>query len=226
MAMITRRTSSEPSEPKRTTAGQRPYHHGDLRQAVLAAAVDVISEHGPSALTLRDLARRAGVSHAAPAHHFGDKRGVLTQLATDGFTLLAEALERAERDTGDFVEVGVAYVRFAEDHPSHFEVMFRPDALHADDEVLHAAALRARGALLRGTSAGGQQSNPPDSDGLLRAMAAWSYVHGFATLWRTGALPGDAREMLGDDAAAAARAVALVLRLGPERPGAGAAPKS
>src|SRR5918994_1639788 len=81
----------------------RPYHHGDLRRTLLAAAVDAIAESGPTALSLRDLARRAGVSHAAPAHHFGDKAGLLTALAAEGYELLGEALETAVR-TGDFAE--------------------------------------------------------------------------------------------------------------------------
>jgi AcrR family transcriptional regulator len=74
------------------TSSARPYHHGDLRRAVLDAAVAAIAESGPAALSLRDLARRAEVSHAAPAHHFGDKAGVLTALAAEGYALLADAL--------------------------------------------------------------------------------------------------------------------------------------
>lgn len=78
------------------------YHHGDLRQAVLSAALDVIATEGPSALSLRDLARRAGVSHAAPAHHFKDRAGLLTAVATEGFDLLAAALAQAKdlKDAG------------------------------------------------------------------------------------------------------------------------------
>ena len=93
------------------TSSARPYHHGDLRRAVLDAAVAAIAESGPAALSLRDLARRAEVSHAAPAHHFGDKAGVLTALAAEGYALLGDALLETHDRTGDFLEVGVAYVR-------------------------------------------------------------------------------------------------------------------
>src|SRR6266536_5182875 len=72
---------------------KRAYHHGDLRRALLVAAVEVIEESGPAALSLRDLARRAGVSHAAPQHHFGDKAGLLTAVAAEGYRRLATALE-------------------------------------------------------------------------------------------------------------------------------------
>src|SRR5689334_25241030 len=108
------------------TTPQRPYHHGDLRRAILSAALDVIATDGPTALSLRDLARRAGVSHAAPAHHFKDKAGLLTAIAIDGYERLAVALEAGS----SLLELGAAYVRFALDHPAHFEVMFSPDLYH------------------------------------------------------------------------------------------------
>src|SRR4029453_17263435 len=90
----------------------RPYHHGDLRVALLDAAAAVIDESGPAAVTLRDLARRVGVSHAAPAHHFADRAGLLTALATAGFTRLADAVEQVSPIT-DLRQAGVAYVTFA-----------------------------------------------------------------------------------------------------------------
>ena len=130
---------------------QRSYHHGDLRAALLAAAVEVIDESGPAALSLRDLARRVGVSHAAPAHHFGDKTGLLTALATEGFELLAEALAPT-RPPGDLVELGVGYVLFAVQHRAHFEVMFRPDLLHQDDPGLVAAQAGSQAALWSGVA--------------------------------------------------------------------------
>ncbi|WP_248258985.1 TetR/AcrR family transcriptional regulator [Georgenia sp. EYE_87] len=183
----------------------RPYHHGDLRRAVLSAAVAAIPEVGPAGLSLRDLARRAGVSHAAPAHHFGDKAGLLTAVAAEGYELLAEALTTAQQSTDDFLELGVAYVRFAVEHRAHFEVMFRPDLYHPDDPALLAAQRRAGAALY-----GGAASVPTGRRGedvRVAGIAAWSLVHGFASLWLTGAVPAD----LGDDPEAAARAVAGVL---------------
>jgi AcrR family transcriptional regulator len=119
------------------TKDARPYHHGDLPRALLEAAVQAILEVGPAAVSLRDLARRARVSHAAPAHHFGDKAGLLTAVAADGFRRLAATLRETYEATGSFLELGVAYVRFAVTHRAHFEVMFRPEPYRSDDPEEH-----------------------------------------------------------------------------------------
>jgi AcrR family transcriptional regulator len=180
----------------------RPYHHGDLPRALLEAAIQAIAEVGPAAVSLRDLARRAGVSHAAPAHHFGDKAGLLTAVATDGFERLAVTLRETYQTTGSFLEVGVAYVRFAVNHRAHFEVMFRPELYHSDDPELVRAREQARSLLY---PPAGEAANSPDSGGDLRAgVAAWSLVHGLATLWLNHNLP----PQLGDDPEQIAREVA------------------
>jgi AcrR family transcriptional regulator len=181
----------------------RPYHHGDLRRTLLGAAVDAIAESGPAALSLRDLARRAGVSHAAPAHHFGDKAGLLSALAAQGYDLLADALDTARERTGSLLEIGVAYVRFAVDHRAHFDVMFRPDLYAVDDAELLAAQGRATAALAAGVATLPAELAPAGREAFLAGLSAWSIVHGFATLWLSGALPPD----LGDDPESAARAV-------------------
>jgi AcrR family transcriptional regulator len=180
----------------------RPYHHGDLRRTLLAAAVDAIAESGPAALSLRDLARRAGVSHAAPAHHFGDKAGLLTALAAQGYGMLADALDQARQRTGSILEVGVAYVRFAVDHRAHFDVMFRPDLYAADDGELAAQQTRATAALAAAVATLPADTVPPN-EARTAGLSAWSIVHGFATLWLSGAFPPD----LGDEPETAARAV-------------------
>ena len=183
----------------------RSYHHGDLRQTVLTAAVGALTESGPAQLSLRDLARRAGVSHAAPAHHFGDKAGLLTAVAAQGYQLLADTLTAARQRSGDFLEVGVAYVRFAVDHRAHFEVMFRPDLYRPEDPEVVAARQRAADALAAGVGSVAASRRGPDVP--LAGVAAWSLVHGFAMLWLNHALPTG----LGDDPEAAARAVAAIL---------------
>jgi AcrR family transcriptional regulator len=180
----------------------RPYHHGDLRRVVLDAAVAALLETGPGGLSLRDLARRAGVSHAAPAYHFGDKAGLLTAIAAEGFDLLADALTAAHGDAGGFLEVGVAYVRFAIDHRAHFEVMYRPDLLRGDDPAL-VTARDATAALLYGP-VGTVADMRAGEDPRAPAVAAWSLVHGLATLVLTGNLPGE----LTSDPEALTRAVA------------------
>src|SRR5215472_6287822 len=109
------------------------YHHGDLPTALLAAVESAVADHGVSGLSLRDVARRAGVSHSAPAHHFGSKAGLLTAFATQGYlwlseTVLAElAAMRPADPAAELATAGRGYVRFAIAHPAHFEVMFRPD---------------------------------------------------------------------------------------------------
>ena len=189
----------------RDMTAPRGYHHGNLRITLLDAALDAVAEQGAAGWSLRDLARRAGVSHAAPAHHFGDKRGLLTVLATDGYRRLAAELEATWQGTESFLEVGVAYVRFAITNRAHFEVMFRPELVHGGDPAL-AEARTASASRLYGpleTAGPGDESWDPRSG----AIAAWSLVHGFATLWLNGVLPPG----VGDDPDAAARRIASYL---------------
>lgn len=170
------------------------YHHGALRAAVLTAAAEQIATDGVDAVSLRGLARRAEVSHAAPAHHFGDRRGLLTALATEGFELLADELSGV---AADFREVGVAYVRFALRHPGHFAVMFRRDLLRSDDLELVAARTRAGDVLRAGAASLAVDDSRPAGDPRDAQLAAWSLVHGFASLWLDGALVGS--ELAGDE---------------------------
>jgi AcrR family transcriptional regulator len=171
---------------------------------LLDAAVEAIGEVGPAAISLRDLARRAGVSHAAPAHHFGDKAGLLTAVAADGFQRLAATLRDAYRETGSFLEVGVAYVRFAVIHRAHFEVMFRPELYRTDDPDLVRAREAARSLLYPPAAAA---ANGPGGDEMRAAVAAWSLAHGLVTLWLNRNLP----PQLGDDPEQITREVARYL---------------
>ncbi len=148
-------------------------------------ALAAIAEQGPAALSLRDVARRAGVSHAAPAHHFGDKAGVLTAIATEGFELLTAATRAATEQTGSLIEGGIAYIRFALEHPAHYEVMFRPDLYDPDDERL----IKVRDAGADVLSDAVRRSLGPDADEqdvLSGLIASWSFAHGFANLWSAG----------------------------------------
>ncbi|ATB50286.1 TetR/AcrR family transcriptional regulator [Corallococcus macrosporus] len=176
---------------------------------MLDATIAAIQEGGPTGLSLRELARRAGVSHAALTHHFADKAGLLTALAEEGYTLLADELAAERERSGDFVELGVAYVRFAIKHRAHFEVMHRPDLYNRDDSALAAAQARAEAALHQGLSM--QAGGRPGKDVRLAALAAWSLVHGFASLWLNGMVPSEYAE----DPDASARAIAeLLIRKG------------
>jgi AcrR family transcriptional regulator len=185
----------------------RPYHHGDLRSALVRAAVETIGESGAAAMSMREVARRAGVSHTAATYHFGDKAGLLTAVAAEGYRLLGEALAAAaQAEHGSFLEVGVAYVRFAVECQAHFEVMFQPALYHGDDPELQDAK-RATAALLYRTA-------DADEAHVAAGVAAWSLVHGLATLWLNGNLPA----LLGDDPEEIARRVAAHLRVRAPRP--------
>ena len=188
------------------TSQSRQYHHGDLPRALVLAALEVIDEVGPAAMSLREVARRAGVSHTAAAYHFGDKAGLLTAVAVDGYSILGETLAEAQRTRQSFLEVGVAYVRFAVAHRAHFEVMYRPELYRDDDsDVRRARAETAR--MLYGT-------DNADVDQLVNGVAAWAIVHGLATLWLDGNLP----PRLGDDPEEITRIVAARLRPPGHRP--------
>ncbi|MFJ9374562.1 TetR/AcrR family transcriptional regulator [Streptomyces sp. NPDC101455] len=170
------KTDETAESAKNSEGSRRPYHHGDLRRAILTAALDVIAADGPSALSLRDLARRAGVSHAAPAHHFKDRTGLLTAIAAEGFGLLAGAIGEA----ADLKDAGVRYVRFAREHPAHFQVMFAPELLRDGDLELTTARALATDVLRHAVSAVPPEGRGPDDR--LAGVAAWSLAHGFATL--------------------------------------------
>src|SRR5215211_1072275 len=158
------------------------YHHGDLRAAVLAAAAEVIARDGVDQLSLRSIAVELGVSHTAPRHHFGSREGVFTALACEGYVLLADALEDAAAG-GDFAAVGVAYVLFAVTHPGHFAVMYRPELLDAANTELQRAQQRTAAQL----DAGARTHGGGSAEGIaVASIAAWSLVHGMATLKLSG----------------------------------------
>lgn len=168
-------------------ASTRPYHHGRLREAVLEAAVAEIEAVGPARLSMREIARRAGVSHAAPAHHFGDKAGIFTAIATEGYRLIGEVTSRAAVGDNALRDGGMAYVGFALSHRAHFEVMFRPELYRADDPELMAAR-DATFATLQGAVEAGNPGMEPD-EVMGTVLASWSVAHGFAVLWLNGNLP-------------------------------------
>ncbi|KAB7761105.1 TetR/AcrR family transcriptional regulator [Mycolicibacterium mucogenicum] len=171
------------------------YHHGDLKAVILEQAAALVAERGADGISLRELARVAGVSHAAPAHHFSDRRGLFTALATEGFTQLAAALTEAEPE---FAHAARAYVQFALDHPGHYAVMFDKMLYDADDPALRAAEAEAAAELTAGVATLVDPNAQNDPDG--SALAAWSLVHGFALLTLNGAVtdadPVDTAERL------------------------------
>ena len=161
------------------------YHHGDLRPALVEAAIDIIRKDGVDALTLRRVARQAGVSHAAPYHHFADRRSLVAAVAEQGFAKLAEAAEKARRSSApseQLLEAGVAYVVFAVRHPEHFRIMFsREIADTTPFPELRASAAEAKAVLERAVEASvGTGAGPGRTE--RRLVTSWALVHGLATL--------------------------------------------
>ncbi|CAN3130880.1 TetR/AcrR family transcriptional regulator [Mycobacterium sp. smrl_JER01] len=181
------------------------YHHGDLKATILACAADLVAERGADGVSLRELARAAGVSHAAPAHHFTDRRGLFTALAAEGFRMLATELGQARPE---FLDAALAYVRFALANPGHYEVMFDKSLHHADDPALVEAQTAAASELSAGV---GTLDDPRAvEDPQAAALAAWSLVHGFSLLWLNGAV-----DTTGDPVATVGRVAGMLFGSGP-----------
>ena len=130
----------------------RPYHHGNLRSALLARAIDVMDERGVQDLSLREIARDVGVSHAAPRRHFADRQALLDALALEGFERLGSELRGAVAQAGDAFPprldaLARCYVAFATEHAALLELMFATKRRH-DYDALHEAANRSLSILL------------------------------------------------------------------------------
>ena len=171
----------------------KPYHHGNLREALLEGAIRLIAEVGPTAFTLREVARRAGVSHNAPYRHFRDKDDLMAAVATQGYRELTEAmLDAAEhqRNALDRLKhAGLAYVAFAMRRPEHFAVMFdAPVSKHKKADAAEARE-RAFGTLRNFVKNCQDEGQLPSGEPLEFALLAWSMVHGIAKLAITGRLP-------------------------------------
>ena len=189
------------ARPARTRTGQRsaaestPYHHGDLRDALLKAAERVLERDGLAGLTLRAVAREAGVSHAAPTHHFGDLAGLVSELAAIGFrrfnVAMAAATARGSSLTDKALARARAYVAYAQAHPGMYGLMFRSERLDYSRPSLREASDASFAGLARGVGASRQEQISEESLSLGQAAAiagAWSLVHGFTMLLLDGRL--------------------------------------
>ena len=170
--------------------GKTGYHHGNLRSVLLEHALQELKENGVEALSLRKVARRAGVSHAAPAHHFGNARGLLTALTARGFRLFAEALAAARgRAKGQgqnaLTAAGVGYVEFALAHPELFSLMFASAKPDFGEAELDAASMIAFEHFLAAVEESGAGRASDETGVNVAAMKAWSTVHGLAVLLLT-----------------------------------------
>lgn len=173
---------------------RRSYHHGNLRRALLDEALATIRAEGVDGVTLRDIGARLGVSRTALYRHFADKRALLAAVATEGFRMLREQLvaawEEGGRGDAAFRAMGVAYVRFAVDNPSHYRVMFGGfvDPVAKEPE-LAAEAGGAFQALVDAVAALQHDGVVLGDDALVMARYHWALVHGIAMLAIDGQLP-------------------------------------
>ena len=205
---------------KTTEARTRPYHHGDLKSALLREAETILEAEGIPGLTLRAIARRAGVSHAAPNNHFGDLTGLLSELAAVGFdrfgSALAQAMDATGGDPRDRMKaMGHAYVGFARAHPGLFSLMFRSELLDPTRPALAEAIARARQALRNAALARAPVTPLTPLQLAAQATALWSLVHGFAILLLERRLDGTMAALPGQvDAEGLLEAVLTTARVG------------
>ncbi|MEQ8482658.1 MAG: TetR/AcrR family transcriptional regulator [Hoeflea sp.] len=175
------------------TAPRAPYHHGDLRSALLDASEAELAEKGIERFSLRGVAKRAGVSHAAPAHHFGDSNGLLSALAARGFHMFLERQQDFKRQASaspdeQIKAATLGYVNFALENPALFRLMFSSDRPDFRSEELDGAATAGFMALVadieRLTG-----SNPfENQEAMLQVSATWALAHGMADLLCSGRL--------------------------------------
>jgi AcrR family transcriptional regulator len=191
----------------RDNRGSRGYHHGNLKEALIQAALDLIARKGPAGFTFAEAARWAGVSPAAPYRHFRDRDDLLVDVARRGFDQFAQALARAWGDGrpepfAAFERVGRAYLDFARAEPAYYSAMFEAGIPLESDPELHAAGERAF-AVLRGAAETLIARLPPGQrpPALMMALHIWSLAHGIASLFGRGdagrrSLPMSPEELL------------------------------
>jgi AcrR family transcriptional regulator len=185
------------------TASSDRYHHGNLRAALLDSGLEVLSERGVAGFSMREAARRAGVSQSAPKHHFGDARGLLGALAARAYRQLCERLEAVEIDRRDasarVTALATEYVAFARENRALFDLMWRPTQFDYSDPELFEQKHRALHILDRGVR-GKKAQTPEDTEpALVPSYAVWSLVHGYTSLALEGAIDDGAPDPLTSD---------------------------
>jgi AcrR family transcriptional regulator len=172
--------------------GRRGYHHGNLREALVRAALELIGQKGPAGFTFADAARSAGVSSAAPYRHFRDRDALIADVARRGFELFEAALNDAWSDGRPdpyraFENVGRAYLAFARNEPAYYSAMFEAGVPHDSDPELRDAANRAFEVLRHASEVlcarVPQEKRPP---ALMMSLHIWALSHGIASLFARG----------------------------------------
>lgn len=171
---------------------RRSYHHGNLREALIEAALKLIRDHGSDGVTLSEAARMAGVSPAAPYRHFKDRNSLMTAVAEQGFTAFAEVLEKTKTQSASspmkrLKNIGEAYLDFARRAPEHYAAMFEAGIAHASSPVLARESDRAFN-VLRDAASELHAILPPArrAPALMIALHIWSLTHGIASLFLRG----------------------------------------
>ncbi len=190
--------ASRRTQPHQASRRHRHYHHGDLRRGLIDAALALIAEGELGTLSLREVARRAAVSPAAPYHHFRDKTALLAAVAGEGFTALSawmdaalDAVPRAGA-RGRLAAIARAYIEFARTHAAHYRVMFLPEVKYAEGATtLHTAASGSFDRLVAAVQAVRPRSTERSARGL--AVIVWAAGHGLSSLWNDGLLESQLR---------------------------------
>lgn len=170
------------------------YHHGNLRQALLEAALELLGQRGPAGFTLREVARLAGVSHNAPYRHFQSRDEMLSSLATQGFNTLTRRMnDRCESSENTLFECGLAYIEFALDQPQYFSAMFDLTLDKESYPEYASARQRAFNVLMEAVRCSQRVKKCPSGDPESLAIRAWSLVHGLSRLAVGGCLPFQAK---------------------------------
>ena len=181
---------------------KKGYHHGDLASALVTAATQTLESDGPEAVTLRDVARRAGVSVAAPYRHFVDREALIAAVLTEGFLELARVTETARLKAADaeasVLAVGLAYLRYAAKHPVLYRVMFGHAGKKAAHPGLMAAGRQALEVLVRAVEAARADGALLGESVQLVTLAGWALVHGLSSLQADGLLVGGGDKIAGD----------------------------
>jgi len=189
----------------------KPYHHGDLRRQLIAVGEEVLAERGLAALSLREVARRLGVSHNAPFKHFSSREALLAAMAEQGFEDLAERQARAAAEGADQVMLGrgLVYVMFALERPALFRLMFGGEV---DRTRFPALAERAETSLRQVTRHMGEAFGEEAVGDV--TLSAWAFVHGLANLLLDGQIPPGLRADRSDEELAKAVIAAMAHGLG------------
>jgi AcrR family transcriptional regulator len=195
-------STGKSAHPRGKSSGDTPYHHGALRDALLQAAERVLERDGLPGLTLRAVAREAGVSHAAPTHHFGDLTGLVSELAAIGFRQFKDAMVATGAASPLLAEQALArahaYVRYAQAHPGMYGLMFRTERLDMSRPSLREAANASFTELAGAIGASRHEQISAQALSLDQAAAivrAWSLMHGFTMLLLDDRLSGTLRRL-------------------------------